>query len=105
MSQGHFLFKSGTTMGTKCAPSYAILLMNEIKMQYLATRKLKPLVWWRYIDDIFIVWPHSRKEASSFTDALNSIHDTIKFTIDVHKTTANFLETTINKGKIGWFGK
>ena len=48
---------SGTTIGTKCA----ILSMDKLERDFIATRKLIPRVWWRYIDDIFIIWQHNVK--------------------------------------------
>ena len=57
---------SGTSMGTKCAPNFAILFMDKLERDFLSTRKLIPLVWWRYIDDIFMIWQHSREELDSF---------------------------------------
>jgi hypothetical protein len=88
-------------MGTKCAPSYAILFMHTIESRFLATRKLKPLIWWRYIDDVFSIWPYSREELTSFIEALNSFHNSIKFTAEISETTANFLDTTIIKDHNG----
>ena len=29
---------------------------------FLAKHTLLPLVWWRFIDDIFMIWPHSSVE-------------------------------------------
>ena len=48
-----FRQKQGTAIGTKMAPSYAILFMSELEDNFLKTAPLKPYVWWRYIDDIF----------------------------------------------------
>jgi len=94
---------AGTTMGTKCAPIYAILFMNKIETEFLANRPLKPLVWWQFIDDIFSIWLHGREELNSFITALNSFHPTIKITIETSETKINFLDTTIqieSDGKI-----
>ena len=88
-------------MGTKCAPSYAILLMDKLERDFLATRKLIPLVCWRYIDDIFMIWQHSREELYSFLDALNSFHETIKFTADISETSIHFLDVKVSKDKNG----
>ena len=44
---------------------------------------------WRYIDDIFMIWQHSREELCSFLEALNSFHETIKFTADINETSVN----------------
>ena len=45
---------SGTAIGTKFAPVFACILMDRLKNEFLDTRILKPLVWLRYIDDIFL---------------------------------------------------
>ena len=70
----------GTEMGTKFAPSYAILAMAELEQMALEKYHLEPTVWWRYIDDVFLIWKHGKKNSSSFLEYLNSIHPTLKFT-------------------------
>ncbi len=45
---------------------------------FLNTCTKLPLTWWRYIDDIYMIWPHSREELDSFISGLNSYHDSIK---------------------------
>ena len=42
-------------MGTRMAPSYANLFMAQLENELLANTSTKPLVWWRYIDDIFTI--------------------------------------------------
>ena len=84
-------------MGTKCAPSYAIIFEEK----FLLTHRPVPLVWWRYIDDIFMIWPHTREELYSFIDALNKVHSSIKFRVGISKTQANFLDVTIYKDPDG----
>jgi len=93
--------KSGTTMGTKCAPSYAILFMDKLEQDFLNKQNITPLVWWRYIDDIFIIWPNSRQEFDSFLSALNSFHDHIKFTAEIDNERVNFMDVTVSKDKEG----
>ena len=92
---------SGTTMGSRCAPSLAILFMAQLEEKFLNTYHLAPLVWWRYIDNIFMIWPHSEEELDSFTQALNNVHDSIKFTFDRSKTRVNFLDVNIFKEENG----
>ena len=92
---------SGTTMGTKCAPSYAILFMGKLEKDFLHTQHLSPLVWWRFIDDIFMIWPHRLTELYSFLEALNNFHESIKFTWDISQTNAHFLDVTVNKDNDG----
>ena len=92
---------SGTTMGTKCAPSYAIIFLGKLEKDFLLTSDLRPILWWRYIDDIFMIWPHSSEELNSFLEALNSCHPTIKFTSTISETSVNFLDVTVIKDQNG----
>ena len=92
---------SGTTIGTKCAPSYAIIFMRKLKNDFLSTVRQQPLIWWRYIDDIFMIWPHSYQELCFFLTALNSFHETIKFTSEISDTAVNFLDVTVKKDNTG----
>ena len=49
---------SGTAIGTKFSPPYAWLFMDKIETAFLETQELQPLVWFRYIDDIFYISTH-----------------------------------------------
>ena len=74
-------------MGTKCAPSYAILFLAALEEKLLAESPLKPWLWWRFIDDIFLVWLH----VLEFIDYLNGSHHSIKFTAEWSNDRINFL--------------
>ena len=47
---------SGTAVGTKFAPPYACILINEMETSFLKTQQLQPFIWLRYIDDMFFIW-------------------------------------------------
>ncbi len=49
----HYVQQTGTAMGTKMAPTYANLYMGHLEQQLLEHTTRKPLVWFRFIDDIF----------------------------------------------------
>ena len=51
-----FLQLSGTAIGTKMAPAYANIVMSFFESKLLTGSCNKPLVWFRYIDDIFAIW-------------------------------------------------
>ena len=90
----------GTAMGTVMAPPYACLTigyLEETKLertilpQYFSIEDcaliLRLLL--RYIDDGFIPWPR-RLNRASFVEAINSLHPSIRFTIEESRTeTAN----------------
>ena len=88
-------------MGTKCAPSYAILFMGKLEENFLRTQRFQPHIWWRYIDDIFMIWPHGPEKLDAFILGLNNYHPSIKFTVTSSPETADFLDVTIKKDAIG----
>ena len=46
----------GTSIGPKMAPSYACLGMGSFEMEMKEKISIQPLVWKRYIDDIWGLW-------------------------------------------------
>ena len=62
---------SGTAIGTKFAPPYACILMDQVESEFLKTQTHQPLVWFRYIDDIFSIWIHGQDKLEQFLDDLN----------------------------------
>ena len=76
----HYLQKHGTAMGTRMAPSYANLFMGKFEQQAIDNSSLKPFIWWRFIDDIFMIWTHGEEHLKTFIGYLNSFHPSIKFT-------------------------
>jgi hypothetical protein len=51
-----FIQLSGTSMGSKFAPSYACIYMNWFEKTHLPNAPIQPVIWRRYIDDIFAVF-------------------------------------------------
>ena len=58
----HYLQMSGTSMGTKMAPSYANIFMGILEKQMLSTYPHKPFIYFHYIDDIFMIWTDWRRQ-------------------------------------------
>ncbi|XP_073435684.1 uncharacterized protein [Dendrobates tinctorius] len=89
----------GTAMGANMAPSYANLMMAALEQKFVYVLPHFPKVggWWRYIDDIFLTWTGSREELQEFFDFLNSINETIKFTMECSRVELNFLDVLIRK--------
>ena len=75
-----FLQKLGTAIGAKFASGFANIFMSYLEEKFLSTCKLRPWVWWRFLDDVFVIWLHSEEELNLFLSQLNSFHETIKFT-------------------------
>ena len=85
----------GTAIGNKMVPSYAIILMDSLEEDILSN--MKPLVWWCYIDDIFMMWEHGEEELQKFLETLNCYHPTINFIAEYSRAKINFLDATVIK--------
>ena len=86
---------SGTAMGTKLTPSYANLFMTKFEEKYVYTYPLQPKLWKRFIDDIFMIWPHGMDSLLEFIDHLNIVHPIIRFSGDISHSKIFFLDLTI----------
>ena len=87
----------GIAMGTTMAPALASIVVAYYEEEYLSRLQLKPLLWRRYIDDILIVWPHSRHDFLVFFEGLNHVHPNLKFTMEISYMSIQFLDLTISK--------
>ena len=93
---------SGTAIGTKFGPPYACIFMDQIENEFLKTQSLQPLVWLRYIDDIFFIWTHGGESLELFMNDLNGYHKNLKFTYENDKESVIFLDLCmkLQNGKI-----
>ena len=103
----------GTTMGTRMAVAFANLFMAEIETKLLHQSSIKPIVWKRYIDDVFSLWDVRKQDIDLFTEQwdvrkqdidlfieqANTFHPTIKFTAEISETEITFLDTVVYKGE------
>jgi hypothetical protein len=92
----------GCAMGTPCAPNFANIFMDYIETMLLREAPGPiPFVWWRFIDDIFAIWTHSRQELDEFLLHINSAHPSIKFTYEISDSEVHFLDVTVSKTDTG----
>ena len=87
----------GLAMGTKLTPALATIYIGQMEENFLSGRNVRPEIWLRYIDDIFLVWSHPLSEFHAFFAEINSIHGRIKFTAEISQQACNFLDLTIYK--------
>ena len=66
--------------------------MGYLEDKILNSLVEKPLVWWRYTDDIFRIWQHGEEKLKEFLKILNSCQLTIKFTSEYSLYKVNFLD-------------
>lgn len=84
----------GTAMGSAFGASYANIFLTEWE-EKVTTYPLRPLLWLRYIDDIFGIWPYEEGHLSDFTNFVNSIHPRIKVTLTSSPVSVRFLDLEI----------
>ena len=71
-----YFLRRGLAMGSRLAPLLAIIFMGALDAQVLRQR---PILYFRYIDDTFVVTATPEGLQSLF-DLLNSLHPHIHFT-------------------------
>jgi hypothetical protein len=103
-----YLQKIGTVIGTRAAPTYANIFMEEMDNQVQECGKNEGekhiLFYKRFIDDILLLWKGTEEKFLEFMEKINSLHPTIKFThnLEPNNKSTTFLDTTITikNGKI-----
>ena len=85
-----------TAIGTKFAPPYACIYMDEVETEFLKMQELQRLVWLQYIDDIFFIWNHSEDEHNKFLENLNKFKSNLKFRYEIPKDNINFLNLNVS---------
>ena len=91
-----YLQINGTAIGAKMAPTYANIFMHYIENTFLSSFNLKPTAYFRYIDDIFLIWPHGTDILQTFLENANRTHSNISFTHEYSSTDVSFLDVIIN---------
>ena len=76
--------------------------MDRLETQLISQAAIKPHTWWRYIDDIFIIWTEGEDSLKCFIDYLNNAHRTIKFTSKWSCSEIDFLDVRVinDSGKL-----
>ena len=72
-------------MGSPLSRIVAKLYMEAFEKRALDTATQKPILWIRYVDDVFAIWPHGDQALDAFLTHLNSQHPAIQFTMEKEK--------------------
>ena len=91
----HYIQLKGMAMCTCMGPLYANIFMDNLKRRMLATLDAVPSTWWRYIDNIFAIWPHGEKRLAQFHEKINYVHASIKFTAERSSKSVLFLNAKV----------
>ena len=93
----YYLQKFGTAMDSKLAPAYANTFMGKLEKEILDTSPLLPTYYRHFIDDIFMVWPHSLKDLQRFITHMNNANGSIQFTHEFSQEEIVFLDVVVYK--------
>ena len=91
----NFVQIHGTAMESKNACSYADTAMEEIAKLANYDGPIKPMLWWRYRDDILDIWTQGVEKLLEFTEYINSLYPTIKFELVYSANSLNVLDLTL----------
>ena len=87
--------QTGKAMGTHMALSYAKLFMGKFEREFLRIQTALPLVWWRFIDDVFDIRTHGEQQLQMFLWELNHHHTSIKCTANWSTEEVSFLDPRV----------
>ena len=84
-------------METKCAPTYANIVMGIFEETHLSLNQQKVQLYPRYIDDTFFIWTSSENELQQFISKMIEVHPSIKFDFNYSNIQIHFSDITIAK--------
>ena len=93
----YFLQICGTAMGKTYAPGLADLYLEHLDDKAKFGFKIKPLFYFRFLNDVFLVWIGTLDELAEFENYVNSLIKGIKITFNVSNEKIDFLDTTVYK--------
>lgn len=87
----------GCAMGKRFAPALANLYLLDFDLKATTGFPIKPLFFWRYLDDVFFIWPGDANSLKQYESYLNSLIPNIKITLEYNTHKIPFLDTEIFK--------
>ena len=76
---------SGTAIGTKFAPPYACIFVDQMETKFLGTQSHQPMVWFRFINKICFIWTYGEEKLEEFMADFNAFNPNIQFTYESSK--------------------
>ena len=86
---------NGTATEKEMAPTYANIFMHYAENTFLSSFNLQSTAYFRYIDDIFLIWPHGIDNLETFPENADRTLSYIGFTHEFSHTSVLFLDVVI----------
>lgn len=95
-------------MGSPLSPIVSDMVMTDVELHAIDKLKFNLPFYFRYVDDIFTMVPHSH--INDVLDTFNSVHERIQFTVEIGTNNSiHFMNVTVhllNEGFIfNWYRK
>jgi hypothetical protein len=86
-------------MGSSLLPIISNIYMEHFEKMAIYSAQLKPSLWVRYVDDIFVIWPNGPEQLQQLFEHLSSL-PSIQFTMEIElDSSISFLDVlVIGKG-------
>lgn len=97
-----YLQTMGCAMGKRFAPSLANIYLLDFDTKAMNGYKTKPLIFFRYLDDIFLLWPGDVASLIEYEKYLNSLIPDINIKLEYSHEKISFLDVLvyIEEGKL-----
>ena len=92
----HYTQVNGTAIGSKLGRNYACTYLGKWETDLLNSSVLQPIMYLRYIDDIFGIWLHGEDSLRDFHQLANSIHEQIKLELRLSTRVVEFLDVRVS---------
>lgn len=94
-NNNYYLQTCGCAMGRKYSPAYADLYMADWEEEAFKKCAELPVVYLRYLDDIFGLWTGTEETFKQFLGVLNCHHPKIKLKCSLQWERVEFLDTQV----------
>jgi hypothetical protein len=85
--------------GASVSVAYAnIYVHSELMQTYKGP--IKPLLEYRFVDDVFGIFPGNSKQLSTYIEFLQKNKGNLEFTLEFNETKMNFLDVTLKKDRM-----
>lgn len=92
-----WLQTSGVAMGKAFGGAFAGIYLGEWEAHVKSSFPLSPRAWFRFQDDIFMIWDHSIENLHRFTDHVNACDPNIQVDLVSSDSSIRFLDLLIQK--------
>jgi len=87
----------GTAMGKRYAPSLANIYLRKFDRLAKQGFHIKPKIYWRYLDDIYLIWPGTVENLKLYEQFLNSLIPGITVKLIAKNNIIEYLDTRTYK--------